>query len=60
MNNLARLATRTLTMTPKFHFQFPHTHSETHDKVTPKPNSAGPDSKANHQLHQHEAERLRP
>lgn len=33
MKNLAKLAQKSITMTPKFYFQFPHAHSETHGKV---------------------------
>ena len=32
-NNLTRLVTRALTIVPKYQFQFPQGHSETHGKV---------------------------
>lgn len=36
-------------MTPKYCFQFPHQHSETHDKVF-RPNSARSDRQEDHQV----------
>lgn len=33
MKSLAKLTMRSITMTPKYYFQFPSTHSDTHSKV---------------------------
>lgn len=49
MNHITRAAIRGLVMTPKYCFQFPHQHSETHDKVF-RPNSARSDRQEDHQV----------